>query len=122
MKMKKRRPNAAAGGLAVAMGAGSFTIALFSSLEPGRRFGAAATGCMALSWGLKEVAAAKRWKQEPEEAHFARTAEEIRESELEEKLGKRGSMHNVLVLLLWVFVLLSVIAAIGVGYLFWMRP
>lgn len=121
MKRKKRQPNAAAGGLAVAMGAGCFAMALFRSLEPGRRIGAAASGCMALSWGLREVAAAKKWKQGPEGAHYARTAKEIWESELEEKLGKSGSMHNEALLLLWIFLFLSVSAAIGVGYLFWRR-
>src|SRR5579859_3046057 len=96
MKRKKRQPDAAAGGLAVAMGVGCFAIALFSSLSLGQRFGAAACGCAGLSWGLKEVAAAKKWKQEPEEEHYATTAEDIREAEQEEKMEKSGSMHNVL--------------------------
>jgi len=121
MKRKRRQPVAAAGGLAVAMGVGCFAIALFSSLSPGQRFGAAASGCLGLSWGLKEVAAAKKWKQEPEEEHYATTAEEIRESEQEEKMEKSGSMHNVLILLAWVFLFLGGVGAVGVGYLFWTR-
>jgi hypothetical protein len=122
MKRKKRQPDAAAGGLAITMGVGGLAIALFSSLSPGQRFGAAATGCMGLSWGLKEVAAARKWKQEPEAEHYATTAEEIRESVQEEKLEKSGSMHNVLVLLGWIVLLLAVVGGIAVGYLFWTRP
>jgi len=75
-----------------------------------------------LSWGLKEMAAAKKWKQEPEDEHYATTPEEIRESVREEKMEKSGSMHNVLVLLVWIFLSLAVVGAIGVGYLFWTRP
>jgi hypothetical protein len=103
------------------MGASCFAIALFSSLRPGQRYGAASTACMALSWGLRELAAAKKWKQEPEEAHYATTAQEIRDSEQAERLEKSGSMHNVLVLLSWIFLILFVAGAIGVGYLFWMK-
>lgn len=121
MKRKKRQPHAAAGGLAVAMGVGCFAIALFSSLSPGQRYGAAASGCMGFSWGLKEVVAAKRWKQEPEDAHYATSVEDIRESEKEEKMEKSGSPHNVLVLLVWIFLFLAVIGAVGVGYLFLAR-
>jgi hypothetical protein len=111
MKRKKRQPDAAAGRLAVAMGAGCFAIALLFSLSPGQRFGSATSGCLALSWGLKELAAAKRWKQEPEEKHYATTVEEIRESKQEEKMEKSGSMHNVLVLLVWIFLSLAVVVA-----------
>lgn len=33
-----------------------------------------------------------------------------------------ASMHNVLILLFWVFLVLAVFAAIGIGYLIWTRP
>jgi hypothetical protein len=122
VKRKKRQPDAAAGGLAVAMGVGCFAIALFSSLSSGQRCGAATSGCLALSWGLKEVAAAKKWKQEPEDEHYATSAKDILESEREEKMEKSGSMHNVLVLLVWIFLFLAVVGAVGVGYLFGTRP
>jgi hypothetical protein len=104
------------------MGVGGLAIALFSPLSPGQRFGAAASGCMGLSWGLKEVVAVKKWKQELEEEHYATTTEDILESEREEKMEKSGSMHNVFVLLGWIFLFLVVVAAIAVGYLFWTRP
>jgi hypothetical protein len=121
MKRKKRQPDATAGGLAVAMGLGGLAVALFSSLSPGQRCGAAASGCMGLSWGLKEIAAAKKWKQEPEDRHYATSAKDVLESEREEKLEKAGSMHNVFVLLARIFLFLAVVGAVGVGYLFWMR-
>lgn len=77
---------------------------------------------MGLSWGLKELAAAKKWKQESEEEHYATTAEEIRESEQQEKLEKSGSMYNVIVLSAWIFIFLAIVGIIVVGYLFWARP
>jgi hypothetical protein len=122
MKRQKRQPDAAAGGIAVAMGIGGLAIALFSSLSPGQRCGAAASGCMAFSWGLKELAAVKKWEQEPEDEHYATSAKDILESGREEKLEKSGSMHNVLVLLVWIFLFLAVVGVIGVGYLFLTRP
>jgi hypothetical protein len=36
---------------------------LFSRLDFGRQCSAAAAGFMGLSWGLKQVAAAKKWRQ-----------------------------------------------------------
>lgn len=54
VKMKKRQPDASAAGFAIAMGVGGLAIALFSSLSPGQKFGAAAGGCMGLSWGLNQ--------------------------------------------------------------------
>ena len=122
MKRKKRQPDAAAGRLAVAMGVGCLAIALFSSLSPGQRFGAAASGCMGLSWGLKEAAAVKKWKQESEDQHYATSVRDILESEREEKLEKSGSIQNVLVMLAWIFLFLAVVGAVGVGYLIWSRP
>ena len=93
-------------------------IGTFSSLSASSKYAAAASGVMGLSWGLKELAAAKKWKQEPEEAHYARTAEERREAETYEKLEKSGSMRNVAVMLGWVFLLVIAVAVIGVWYLF----
>ncbi|HEY4417706.1 MAG TPA: hypothetical protein VGO57_18585 [Verrucomicrobiae bacterium] len=122
MKRKKRQPNAAVGRLTIAMGASYFLIAVFSSLNSQQRFGAAACGCSALAWGLRELAAVKKWQQEPEDDHYATTAAEIRESVQEEKLEKSGSMHNVFVLLGWVFLFMAVAGAIVVGYLFWTKP
>jgi hypothetical protein len=81
MKRKKRKPDSAAGRLMMAMGAGSFALSLFSSFSPSQRFSAAAGGCSAFLWGLKEVAAAKKWEQEPDDKHFATSAKDIIESE-----------------------------------------
>jgi len=47
------------------------------------------------------------------------------ERKLEERMGQKmanGSMHNVFVLLVCVFLFLAVVGAIGIGYLFWTRP
>jgi hypothetical protein len=47
------------------------------------------------------------------------------ERKLDERMGQRvgnASMHNVLVLLVWVFLCLAVVGGIVVGYLFWTRP
>jgi hypothetical protein len=47
------------------------------------------------------------------------------EKKIDERMGRKvgnGSMHNVLVLLVWIFLFLAVVGAIGVGYLFWTRP
>jgi preprotein translocase subunit SecG len=45
-----------------------------------------------------------------------------KQEELMSKKMGNGSMHNVLVLLVWIFLFLAVVGAIGVGYLFWTRP
>ena len=60
--------------------------------------------------------------------HYAKGVEDAMESyegKLDERLGQKvgdGSMHNVLVLLVWVFLCLAVVGGIAVGYLFWTRP
>jgi hypothetical protein len=64
----------------------------------------------------------KKWEQEPEDEHYATTAKDILESVREEKIENSGSMHNVLVLLVWIFLFLAVVGAVGVGFLFWRRP
>ncbi len=48
---------------------------------------------------------------------FERKQEEL----MSKKMGN-GSMHNVLVLFVWIFLFLAVVGTIGVGYLFWTRP
>ena len=48
--------------------------------------------------------------------NFERKQEEL----MSKKMGN-GSMHNVLVLLVWIFLFLAVVGAIGIGYLFWTR-
>jgi hypothetical protein len=121
MKRKKRQPDATAGSFAIAIGGIVMILAIVIATNAGQKYRGMAAGLLSLSWGLKEVAAAKKWKQEPEDEHYATTPEEIRESVQEEKLEKSGSMHNVLVLLVWIFLCLAVVGAAGVGYLFWTR-
>lgn len=73
-------------------------------------------GCLGLSWGLKELAAAKRWRHEPETEHYAKTAEERRSAEQCEKIEKSGSIQSVFVLLVWSLVIITVVV-MGLGYL-----
>jgi hypothetical protein len=59
--------------------------------------------------------------------HYAKRVEdamdkyERKQDALMEKKKGSYSMHNVLVLLVWVFLFLAVVGAVGVGYLFWTR-
>jgi hypothetical protein len=99
MKRKKREPEVAAGKLAIFMGIGCLSIAVFSSLSTGRRLSAVSTGLIVLSWGVKEVAAAKKWKHESENEHYASSVKDRLESEKYEKMEKSGSMKNVFLLL-----------------------
>ena len=117
VKRKRREPSPAAGKLAIAMGLGSLSITAFPSVSFGDKCRVLGPGLMLLSWGLKEVAAAKKWKQEPEEMHYGRTAAERRESEMSEKVEKLGSMSNVFVLLAWILFPVVGLCLLAFGYL-----
>jgi hypothetical protein len=121
MKRKKRQPDAAAGGFLIALGGIVLILTIFFATDLGQKSRGMAAGLLALSWGCKEVAAAKKWKQEPEEEHYATTAQEIRESKQEERLEKSGSMHNVLKLLGWVLLFVVGAAIAGLCYV-WFFP
>ena len=60
--------------------------------------------------------------------HYAKGVEDAMdkyEGKLDQQMGRKvgdGSMHNVLVLLVWIFLCLAVVGGIAVGYLFWTRP
>jgi hypothetical protein len=60
--------------------------------------------------------------------HYAKGVEDVMdkyERKQEERMGQKmgnGSMRNVLVLLLWVFLFLAVVCAIGIGYLYLTKP
>ena len=62
------------------------------------------------------------------DAHYVKGVEDAMdkyEGKLDQLMGRKvgdGSMHNVLVLLVWVFLVLAVVGAIVVGYLIWTRP
>jgi hypothetical protein len=72
--------------------------------------------------GTKRSRSSKKWKQESDDQHYATSAKDILESKREEQMGKSGSMHNVLILLVWIFLFLAVVGAIGIGRLIWSRP
>jgi hypothetical protein len=64
-KKRQKLPDEQMGKIFIIIGNVMVILPLFTSqLDMGRRLSAAATGFMALSWGLKQVAAAKKWKQE----------------------------------------------------------
>jgi hypothetical protein len=121
MKRMKRKPEAAAGYLALCMGMACLGIAAFSSLSPNRRLSSAVTALMALSWGVKEVAAARKWKCEPEEKHEATSIQDRLESERFEKMEKSGSMANVLNLLGWFVWSVAALSIVGLVYLMLFR-
>jgi hypothetical protein len=121
MKRMKRKPEAAAGYLAVCMGIACLGIASFSSLSPNRRLSSMVTALMALSWGVKEVVAARKWKCEPEEKHEATSIQERLESERFEKMEKSGSMANVLTLLGWFVWSVAALSVFGFVYLILFR-
>lgn len=60
--------------------------------------------------------------------HYAKSVEdamdkyERKQDEVMNRKMGNGSTHNVLVLLVWIFLFLAVAGAIGIGYLFWTRP
>lgn len=99
------------------MGACSLSIAVLPSVSFGEKCRVAGPGLMLLSWGLREIVAAKKWKEEPEEMHYARTAEERRESEMSEKLEKSGSMSHVLALLTWILLPVAGLCLLAFGCL-----
>jgi hypothetical protein len=121
MKRKKRQPDAAAGNCAIAIGGIVLILAILLAHDLGQKCRGMAAGLIGLSWGLKEVAAAKKWKQESEEEHYATTAKEIREGEQEEKMEKSGSMHNVFKLLGWALLFVAAATIVSLGYL-WFFP
>jgi len=60
--------------------------------------------------------------------HYAKGVEDAvdkHEGKIDQQMGRKvgdGSMRNVLVLLVWIFLCLAVVGGIAVGYLFWTRP
>jgi uncharacterized membrane protein len=117
MKRKRREPSAAAGIFSVVGGTVCLIGAVHVLLTHGQGFRAAAIGSTGIPWGLAELARAKRWRHEPEDAHYATTPKEIRESESDEKLQKSGSMQNVLFLLGIFIAIVAVAATAAAGYM-----
>jgi len=114
----KRKPNAAAGNFLIISGGFVLILSIIFANDLGQKLRGMAAGLIALSWELKEVAAARKWEKEPEEKHYATSAKDILESKREEKLEKSGSIQNVFKLFGWIFLFIIVVSIIGVGYLF----
>ena len=116
--MKKvRQPDPKAGAFAVCLGATCLLLVIFVTASAGRKLSGAASGLLLLSWGISQIAAAKK-----KSGSDAASVELEPQSESLDKFENSGSMHNVLVLLGWICLFVVVISIIGVGYLFWMRP
>jgi hypothetical protein len=75
-------------------------------LDFGQRCSAAATAFMGLSWGLKEVAAAKKWKQEYGEPDLVEQAE----------MKKRNSILNLPPLLGLLVLSIGALVIVGIVY------
>jgi hypothetical protein len=102
-KKRQKRPDEALGKFAVVAGFGMVAVALFlPRLDFGRRCSAAATGFMGLSWGLKELAAAKKWTQEYGEPDLAEQME----------MKKRHSISNLPILLTWLVLAIAALAVL----------
>jgi hypothetical protein len=62
---KPKLPDQAMGKFYIVAGCAMVIIPIFASrMDMGQRISAAGMGFMGLSWGLKQVAAAKKWRQE----------------------------------------------------------
>ena len=101
-------PDQAMGKFCIIAGCAMIIIPLFASrLDLGQRFSAAGIGFMGLSWGLKQVAGAKKWRQKYGEP-TPKEQKEIKESH---------SVSDLPILLGWLalgIVVLAILASIYV--------
>jgi len=99
MRNKMGQPNAAMGYPVIAISGIVLILAICFSHDLGQKCRGMSVGLLGLSWGLKQVAAVRKWKQEPEET----PAELIRETAQEEKrksklIGRyKPSLTNVVI-------------------------
>ncbi len=107
-KKRQKRPDEQLGKFFVIVGNIMVILPLFTSrLATGQRLSAAATGFMALSWGLKEVAAAKKWKQEYGEPTLAEQIE----------IKKSHSVSNLPIILLWFILAIAAFAFLSIVFM-----
>jgi len=103
-KKKSKLPDEGLGKFCIIAGCAMVILPLFlSRLDIGQRFSAAAGGFMGLSWGLKQVAAAKKWRQ--------KYGEPSPEQQMEIK--KSHSVSNLPILLGWLVLGIVVLALLG---------
>ena len=107
-KKRPKMPDQGLGKFCIVFG-GAMTILpfLFSRLNFGRQCSAAAAGLMGLSWGLKQVAAAKKWRQKYGEPSF----EELME------IKKSHSVSNLPVILLWFILAIAALACFSIFFM-----
>jgi hypothetical protein len=105
---KPKLPDKGMGKFCIIAGCAMVILALFASrIDLGQRISAAGIGFMGLSWGLKQVAAAKKWSQE--------YGEPSPEEQMEIK--KSHSVSDLPILLGWLalgIVVLAILASIYV--------
>jgi hypothetical protein len=109
MKRKRqKRPDEGLGKFLIIGGCAMVILPLsISGLDFGQRCSAAASGFMGLSWGLKEVAAAKKWKQEYGEPDLAERME----------IKKRHSVLNLPISLILLVSAIAALVFLGLLYL-----
>ena|ERR1017187_8083360 len=101
---RPKMPDEGMGKFCIVAGWAMVIIPLFASrLDLGQRFSAAGIGFMGLSWGLKQVAAAKKWKQKYGEPS----------PEEQTEIKKSHSVSNLPILLGWLVLGIVVLALIG---------
>jgi hypothetical protein len=106
-KKKKQIPNAAAAKFAIGIGVFCLAAVIFASkLDLGQKCMGAATASMALSWGSRELVAAKKRKQKLENERKTMSIEDRLESERLEEAEDSAPVTGWQVTFTWV--LLSV--------------
>jgi hypothetical protein len=106
-KKRQKRPDEGLGKFCIAVGFVMLSLASFvRRLDFGQRCSAAAAAFMGFSWGLKEVAAAKKWKQKYGEPNLAEQVE----------MKKRHSISNLAKLLAWLVLSIAAFAVPGIVF------
>ena len=103
MQKKKRKPDAAAAKLAIAMGVFCFAAVIFAPKSNlGETCMGTATAIMAFSWGSRELTAVKKWKQKLEDERKIMSVEDRLESERLEKAERSAPVTGWMVIFTWV--------------------
>jgi hypothetical protein len=106
-KKRQKRPDEGLGKFCTIAGGVMVILPLFlSRLDFGQRCSGAAAGFMGLSWGLQEVAAAKKWRQKYGEPDLVEQME----------IKKRHSISNLPILLAGLVLSIAVLALLGVAF------
>lgn len=106
-KKRQKRPDEGLGKFCIVVGCAMLALAIFlPGLDFGRRCFAVSAGLMGWSWGSKEVAAAKNWRQKYGEPSL--------EEQMEIK--KRHSISNLPILLAWLVLPIAALALLRLAF------